>query len=358
MLHNDTQVPGRRVDPDSDPTKETDVMEQTQKQDESNYVNGKEPESTPQPELQPANQNQPSLPEPEGPWPWTRHATSYSPYSRELKERTMKHVPKLKLESNPGDVMKVETCPVQRPSRLPGLYQMKNKEHGHGVALIINNENFAADRHKKRNGTNRDEENVVETFRFLGYRVEIRRDCKKEDIESLFDNIDSLIKNEDDSFICCILSHGCANVVYGSDSNQVLLRTKPNSLEKKLGEKCPRLNGKPKIFFLSTCRQQNTVTRGSQTEPELEGDTIIPRADFVFCFATLPGEAATRYPDTGNIYIRKLCHVVCENATKATLYELHLKVTRELKQGSDDQVPAFEGQLDRSVYFFDDMFQI
>ena len=59
--------------------------------------------------------------------------------------------------------------------------------------------------------------------------------------------------------------------------------------------------------------------------------------------------AATRYPDTGNIYIRKLCHVVCENATKATLYELHLQVTQELKQGSDDQVPAFEGQMDRSV---------
>ena len=126
-------------------------MDQPQNQDKKNDnldENGAGlNEPAPQPE-QPANQNQP---EPEG-WPWSRR-TSYPPHTRKLKgktDRIMKHPPILKLDPDLGNVTEVETWPVQLPFSLPGIYPMKSKVYGHGVALIINNENFA--HNDKRNG--------------------------------------------------------------------------------------------------------------------------------------------------------------------------------------------------------------
>ena len=123
---------------------------------------------------------------------------------------------------------------------------MKSQEHG--VALIINNKKFK--KHPTRNGTERDEINLIETFRFLGYRVEVRRGCTQNGIEEIFDSINTLIKQEDDSFICCILSHGADNVIYGADSEPVMLRKdhKYNCLEIKIIN-CQKLTGKPKLFF-------------------------------------------------------------------------------------------------------------
>ena len=303
--------------------------------------------------VQTGNLDQPGLPESDG-----SKRTSYPPYPRKLKgktDRTMDHTPKLKLDAGTDKETNVYTWPVQLPQSLPGLYEMKSKEHG--VALIINNKTFA--HHKERNGTDRDEENLIETFRFLGYRVEIRRDRTKEDIERMFDDIDSLIKDEDDSFVCCILSHGSDNVVYGKDSKEVFLRTKDYSLERKLAEKCSTLKGKPKMFFVSTCRKTkktvSTCATGTQTAREFDGDDH-PRGDFAFNFATLPGESSARYPDTGTVYIRKLCDVLCHFATKATLADMQKLVIKELNQCRDEQVPASEEQMEKNVYFFDDIY--
>ena len=280
---------------------------------------------------------------------------SYQPYKRKLKEdRTMPHKPKLKLDEDPRKVTEVTMCPVQEPRTLVCNYPMKSKEHG--VALIINNKKFAADRHKTRNGTERDEENLVETFRFLGYRVEIRRDCTKEDIERMFDDIDSLIKDEDDSFVCCILSHGSENTIYASDSEGVVLRTEENSLEIKLA-KCGRLERKPKLFFISTCRKpKKAESDGSAHALESDCDVLHTRADFIFNYATLRGEESWRYTDTGTSYISKLCQILCENATKATLSDIQKRVAQVVGKMEMHQLPTLEEQTTRNVYFFDDFF--
>ena len=294
----------------------------------------------------------------------SRH-TSYPPYTRVFtskSDRTMKHKPILKLDENHTKLTKLDTRPIQLPPSLVGNYPMKSKslQNGHGLALIINNENFAnSQRHNQRRGTQRDEYNLIETFRFLGYRVEIRRDCKKEDIERIFDDINSLIKDEDDSFVCCILSHGSDNIVYGSDSEGVILRTADNSLEMKLS-KCVKLEQKPKLFFVSTCRvpKREPKKDGAGTrEPESDSNEINPRADFAFNYATLPGEASWRYTDTGTFYIIKLCQILCQDATRATLSDIQKMVAKEVSKMDKHQVPTLEEQTTQNVYFFDDFFK-
>lgn len=267
--------------------------------------------------------------------------------------------PRLKLADNPQIMETIESEPVNKPKSLVDFYPMKSQPH----AIIINNEHFTEKRHGKREGTDRDEDNLVETFRFLGYRVEVHRECKREEIESLFDNMKNIVKEEDDSFICCILSHGDENIIFGVDSKPVNVRTVQDSLEMKLSA-CRSLYGKPKIFFVSTCRGK----KGRQGVPvrRLQHDTdeVIPtRADFIFNFATLPGEKSWRDKLTGTFYISSLCHFLCKHATHATLTEIQRLVAKEvtkiqIQPGNEIilQMPALEEQTTSNVYFFDDFF--
>ena len=61
----------------------------------------------------------------------------------------------------------------------------------HGVCLIINNKTFKGK--TKRTGTDRDEENLVETWRYLGYHVEVHRDMNFQKTINIFGNIDDLL---------------------------------------------------------------------------------------------------------------------------------------------------------------------
>ena len=96
----------------------------------------------------------------------------------------------------------------QKPYSYLGFYPMKAKKHG--VAVIFNNKKFKE--HRTRLGTDRDEENLIETWQYLGYHIVVFKDCKRDEMAQLFMNIDSEILNdvdiEHDSFVCCILSHG------------------------------------------------------------------------------------------------------------------------------------------------------
>ena len=293
-------------------------------------------ENSAQPKLQPAKNT----------------SASYKPYDRIKSNGMMQHKPRLKLEDESTKVTEVVSEPISKPQSLVGNFRLNKKEHG--VAVIFSNENFDDPQHKQRIGTDRDEENLVETFRFLGYRVEVRRECTKDVIEGVFDNINTLVNDEDDSFVCCILSHGEENIVYGTDSKEVRLRTDDNSLEMKL-TKCRKLNDKPKMFFISTCR--GTREGEGVLKPQSDGKDMIPvRAHFVFNYSTLPGEVSWRSSTMGTYYIQKLCHALCKYATMSTLSDIQKKVAEEVAEvKSYHQLPSLEEQITKNVYFFDDM---
>lgn len=281
-----------------------------------------------------------------------KKSESYKPYDRKKIDGKMQHMPKLKLDSESSNVTEVKPEPVSKPHSLVGNFTMKQKEHG--VAIIFNNENFVG--LPPRVGTDRDEENLIETFRFLGYRVEIRRDCTKAELEWVFDNIDFFVKDKDDSFVCCLLSHGDENNVCGIDNKKVRLRTDDNSLEAKL-TKCQKLYGKPKMFFVSACRGKKKG-EGVPIPQSDENDahTIPVRAHFIFNYSTLPGEVSKRNQRKGTYYMSELCHALCKHATESFLSDIQRKVAEEVsKVKSYYQLPCSEEQTTKNVYFFDDM---
>ena len=128
-----------------------------------------------------------------------------------------------------------------------GAYKMS--KFPHGLAVIFNNVDFK--KHNRRDGTEVDETIISTTFRYLGYKVIVHRNFTSIDMLIRLEEIKMLDHSTYDSFVCCFLSHGSEDKVYGSDSEYNTLESLANRLT---ADNCPTLAGKPKLFFIQTCR--------------------------------------------------------------------------------------------------------
>lgn len=238
----------------------------------------------------------------------------------------------------------------------------------HGVALIINNKQFR--RHSERSGSDRDEANLVQTWLYLGYRVEVRRNCTSAQITGIFQDMDHFLETSDkasgaenavanDSFVSCILSHGNKDEIIGADSKGV----KMVELERMIG-RSKKLRSKPKLFFVQACR-------GSNAGAEIQSDDdkqhrVNNRSDMFFSYATVPGDHAYRDPTKGSWFVTEMCKTLCELAPSCTLYEMQQRVNAALPGNPDYQVPssgaqkakyaqqpANAGTMTKCVHFFD-----
>ena len=123
------------------------------------------------------------------------------------------HCAELKLHDDNDKMTVIPPQPYNKTPSQRNFYSMKALKHG--IVLIINNRNFTS--HKERKGTERDEYNLIQTFYFLGYRPIVCNDLTSGEMKYIFDDLDSFLaksdanaaaKVENDSFVCCILSHG------------------------------------------------------------------------------------------------------------------------------------------------------
>ena len=256
----------------------------------------------------------------------------------------------------------------KKPS-IAGTYDMSKWPHG--VCLIINNEKFESQ--PGREGTNLDEANMVQTFRHLGYIVEVHRDCKAMKIKEIIEDIRKRDHSKFDSFICCILSHGNAGHIYGSDS--ILLPLDDITLQLS-GEKCRSLISKPKLFFLQACRglqkdkavrvqsdsggtgiQEQVLTDSGAARMATDSDVTIPdAADFFFSYATPINQVAWRDLDNGSWYVSELCKSLTSYGTFASLLDMVTRTNGEVARGYSykdfKQEPDFNSRLRKNVFFF------
>ena len=146
-----------------------------------------------------------------------------------------------------------EFQPVEREKYRSHNPSYVMKRHPHGIAVIIHNKNFTPPRLSTLEGANNDEYNLKETFRFLGYKVEIYRDCTAKEICHTFENMVTVRSTEfagHDSFVCCIVSHGAmGKKIFTHDSLTIDLN---DDIASKLMD-CETLQGKPKMFFIQAC---------------------------------------------------------------------------------------------------------
>jgi hypothetical protein len=224
------------------------------------------------------------------------------------------HSPKLKVNGQVETTIRPQD--FRQENDPSGYYEMTSAYHG--VAFIINNRTFKDTiRHGEREGTERDEYNLLQTCAFLGYRPVIFRDLTSNEIMQVFEETDKFLKDSDnnarfkvahDSLICCILSHGDRGVVFGSDSKSVRI----GDIERGIG-KSKILNNKPKIFFiqasLGDMKDDGTEAISTITSDDL---STSGSAHIYFCMACAVGYQAYRNRMRGSWFIIEVCKILCE----------------------------------------------
>lgn len=254
----------------------------------------------------------------------------------------------------------------------PNEYNFNYRKRG--LFLIINNKNFhPSTGQDTRDGTNVDAERLEERFQDLGFEVRRYNDVASSRMTKLLYEVAGYDHSDSDCFGCAILSHGIEGRIYATDG---MLPLEILTLPFK-GDRCPTLVGKPKLFFLQTCRASridrvldltDSVSDRSELSEELDqggvpGIRKIPvEADFLFAYSTVPGYYSWRNNQDGSWFIQALCIVLENYGPKMELIHMLTQVNRivayEFESCSDEefterskQMPCIVSLLTRYVYF-------
>lgn len=190
-------------------------------------------------------------------------------------------------------------------------YNMCHKYRG--ICLILNNENFSP--HgitrtlTKRVGSHVDADSLENQFAKLGFEVVVRKDMTSSQIKQTLKQVSALDHTENDCFVCFVLTHGDHGNLYSYDGRYAIDHLFGNFL----GDNCPSLVGKPKLFFVQACQ-------GSKLDPGVvvSVDALdaahyfkIPTyADFMIAYSTLPGFYSFRNTEKGSWFVRALVQVL------------------------------------------------
>lgn len=227
------------------------------------------------------------------------------------------------------------------PPPLPPVYEMNRSPHG--TCVIISNCHFA--QHTARKGSLIDLHKLLSLFESLGYNVEQKEDLNSKDMKEYLCQVANREEHNDaDSFVCCILSHGDKDNIFGSDSQQVDLNDLVTPFK---GSRCRKLAGKPKMFFIQSCRGdiddemvEVFESDGPHKQPAQQLHTIPSEADFFFGFATTRGCSAYRSTKNGSWYIMNLYDVMMEYAQHGyDLLTMHTIVNQRVSEMVADNQP-------------------
>ena len=231
-------------------------------------------------------------------------------------------------------------------------YPMKKKPHG--IAVIINNYEFyttdpSNEALPNRRGSQVDEENLRVTWEYLRYDVQTLRNLTASELTRQLMHIALQSHENYDSFVCCILSHGYLDGIYGTDSQPVKINDIANLFK---GNFCPTLSNKPKLFFIQADDKDECSPHNEDTHYK-----SLPReADFFFGHVTLPRDVSWRSPRYGSWYVSQLCEVLVDNAPHQDLLSMltmvNSKVSEALTTKGYMQCPAPVMLLRKQVWFF------
>ena len=230
----------------------------------------------------------------------------------------------------------------------------------HGVCIIFNNYEFHSSvlQIPDRKGADVDRESLLRTFTFLCYKIEIYENYTSLQMQEVMSSVAARDHSDYDSFVCCILTHGKENMVYGADCILVPISDLTRSLTM-----CASLISKPKMFFVQACREIYGNGAEFNDEIAVQQDAREPPytqsvpcdADFFFGYATLPGGVAYRGHRGGSWYITKLCEVLRAHAHTKNLSGMMIDVNRNVGASENQcyqQAPEFVTRLTKQVHFF------
>lgn len=243
-------------------------------------------------------------------------------------------------------------------------YNMCHKYRG--ICLIINNENFSPNHASTKNvtkrvGSNVDSEALTEIFGKLGFDVFERKDMSISGIRGCLKDVAMLDHSQNDCFVCIVLTHGDHGNLYAYDGRYAIDHLFSNFL----GDRCPSLVGKPKLFFIQAC-QGSRLDRGVVVAAEALDAAhyfkIPTYADFLIAYSTLPGFYSFRNTEKGSWFIRALVSVLHEYHMNCDLLSMMTIVSHQVAYyfssnastpalSGMKQVPCITSMLTRRVFF-------
>ncbi|XP_057289305.1 caspase-3-like isoform X2 [Hydractinia symbiolongicarpus] len=249
-------------------------------------------------------------------------------------------------------------------------YKMSSKPRG--LCIILSNQDFSLARKngiilQDRPGTRKDEINLEETFTKLLYTVKLYKDLTAMELWMTIDKYARENHSKYDSFVCCIMTHGCLNGVYGIDGKPIKVY---NIISQFNGLASPTLSLKPKVFFFQACRGDNIDVGYERDEygqdvkknfmsadmDEFQKHKSPTECDYFVGHATPPGYTAWIHPVDGSWYINALC---CALTSYARTYDIHQVCTKVndivSKLYTNDgctQISETSHTLTKLLYFF------
>ena len=238
----------------------------------------------------------------------------------------------------------------------------RNSHSGtHGLALVISNKTCGD--LEKRECAPWDEKHFDDTLKALGYRVILKKDQTAEEMKELFvkiqknDDPQLKIKTEDDSFVCCIISHGGwdtekgADFIYGSDKEKFYLQEVV--YEKLNAVVFEALRAKPKMFFVQSCRGSQVSRLAADGDKTRKSLRLPCDSDFFISYSTAldtkafrrdpsKGETVDTCPydsEIGSIYITKLCDALMKYAPALDVANIVFTVHQTLQASKDGLLP-------------------
>ncbi|EAA10483.4 AGAP004920-PA [Anopheles gambiae str. PEST] len=261
-------------------------------------------------------------------------------------------------------------------------YNMSHNRRG--VAAVFNHRKFL--HASERKGTDADCDNIRQVLIYLQFEVRVYDDLTRKEIKQVLDDLAEEDHKNSDCLLVVIMTHGDDDVLHAKDGTFNVDRLWENFI----GDSCPSLLGKPKLFFIQACRGSSfdtgvhfsqCMTQVAKTVVpyamrELPQPSIVPgcpkssiqyaipsMADLLVMYSTYKGHYSWRNPSTGSWFIRALCDELREHGNSKELLQLLTSVSRRVAYefqsnvpnnsqiDCQKQMPCIVSMLTRRIYF-------
>lgn len=209
-----------------------------------------------------------------------------------------------------------------------------------GKCVIFNIVQYKCDTYPTREGAGRDADRITDTFSRFGFNVLEMRDVTKQEI---LDYFGQLVETTDPAyrcFVCFVMAHGVEGDFVVDVNNELV---DMDELTKKIdGKNCPKMAGKPKLFFAQMCRgmdqeeyksfqhlYDSALAFKAAKEPDLP--TLSPEQDKMVAYSTSKKKMSRRDME-GSEYIRELCDVLDKHGHDWDLSKVMRTVRRKITQ--------------------------
>lgn len=258
---------------------------------------------------------------------------------------------------------------VSRPT-LDEYYDTTNDRRG--IALVFSHLNFST--MPSRKGTEKDCDDICSVLFDLDFDVRVFNDLSRKELLETLKEVSREDHTDNDCLVVVVMSHGEHGILYARDNKYNV-----DSLWKNfLGNSCPSLIGKPKMFFIQACRgekfDEGVVFSSPQMMSYKPKDMVDSRseqlvfsipamADLLVMYSTYEGYYSWRNPRQGSWFIQSLTKELKVNGkvkdlltlltgvSRRTAYEFQSCVPHDERMDRMKQIPCLVSMLTKTFYF-------